>query len=187
VFRSLPRDLPLILSGGSAGGGVAAALAVLACAQGAAPDGVVLHSPWLDQTVSAPSFDVNAASDPLFSREAAELAARLYLQGHDPRDPVASPLLANLADWPPTLVSVGTGEVLRDDAERFSKALAGAGGDCRLMVIAGMDHVAVTRDMAATGAAETFAATVEFIEALLPSRAFQTARGSSRHPGSSPG
>ena len=53
--------------------------------------GWVLLSPWCDLTVSAPSYTVNASTDPLFSAASATEAAALYLQGWDAHDPLVSP------------------------------------------------------------------------------------------------
>ncbi|HMO69202.1 MAG TPA: alpha/beta hydrolase fold domain-containing protein, partial [Novosphingobium sp.] len=161
-----PEGGPVVLVGDSAGGGLAASLALLAQAQAIAVAGLVLLSPWLDLTVTAPSYASNAQSDPLFSRPAAELAADLYLQGHDPRDPLVSPLLADPAAFPPTLVCVGKGEVLHDDAVRFHRKLRQAGVDVTLSVIDGMDHVAVLRGMDLPGARRTFAAVAGFVAGL---------------------
>jgi acetyl esterase/lipase len=161
------EDSPLILSGDSAGGGLAASLALLASADRRRPAGVVLLSPWLDLTVTAPSYDGNAASDPLFSRASAEPAAELYLQGHPARDPLASPLFGQLAGFPPALVSAGDGEVLVDDARSFHAALRAAGASSRLLVTPNMEHVAVTRGLHVPGAAETLAAVATFIDGLL--------------------
>lgn len=154
---------PLIISGDSAGGGLAASLTVLCAAQGVPPNGLVLLSPWLDLTVTSGSYEGNAATDPLFSRTAAKSAAELYLQGVSPKDPLASPLHAALAGFPPTLISVGEGEVLVDDACRFQRALATAGAQAELSLVPGMEHVAVTRGLERAGAAVTFETIVDFI------------------------
>ncbi|PLK27009.1 alpha/beta hydrolase fold domain-containing protein [Novosphingobium sp. TH158] len=164
LVRALAGAGPLFLSGGSAGGGLAAALAGPARGAGIALAGMLLHSPWLDLTITADSYAANADSDALFSRASAEAAAGLYLQGHDPRDPLASPLFADPADFPPLLVTVGSGEVLLDDARAFAARL---GPGARLLVAEGMEHVAVTRAMDATGAGEVFAASADFIRARL--------------------
>lgn len=165
VYRGL--NGPVIVSGDSAGGGLAASLAALLAAESAPPRGVVLLSAWLDLTVSSPAYQSNAASDPLFSYESASAAAELYLQGHAPTDPLASPLFAPLAGYPPTLVSVGSGEVLVEDARRFHDALRVAAVDVRLSEIAGMDHVAVTRGLSLPGAAETFDLVADFVDEVL--------------------
>lgn len=154
---------PLVLSGDSAGGGLAAALAV----QGrVCIDGLVLLSPWLDTTVTAPSFTENT-DDPMFSKESAQAAAGLYLQGQDSRHPLASPLLAPIAAFPPTLISIGLEEALRDDSLRFHDKLTALGGRSELLAIAGMEHVAVVRSLDMPGARETFEAIVAFIDRAI--------------------
>jgi epsilon-lactone hydrolase len=160
-------DGPLIVGGDSAGAGLAASLAVRAAASGGPrTDGLVLLSPWLDLTVSAPAYQANAASDPLFSAESARVAADLYLQGFTSRHPLASPLFAPLVGLPPCLISVGTGEVLTDDSRRLHARLKDAGVDSTLVAIEGMDHVAVVRGMDQPGAAETFEAVADFVERI---------------------
>jgi len=44
--------------------------------------------------------------------------AAAYLQGHSARDPLVSPLLADLAGLPPTLIQAASEEILRDDSRR---------------------------------------------------------------------
>ena len=44
-----------------------------------------------------------------------EGSAAAYLAGRDPRDPLASPLPADLAGLPPLLVQVASGELLLDE------------------------------------------------------------------------
>lgn len=156
-----------ILSGDSAGGGLAASLTALACSHGVAPAGLVLLSAWLDLTVTSPTYETNAATDPLFSRASAEEAAALYLQGASARDPLASPLFAALEGFPATLVNVGRGEVLADDARRFHAALEVAGVAAEFSVIDGMEHVAVVRDEDLTGSRETFEAVCAFVNRLV--------------------
>jgi acetyl esterase/lipase len=167
ALRAEIGDAPLVVGGDSAGGGLAAALGVLSV-HGMAPhiDALVLLSPWLDLTVSSPAYAENA-DDPMFSKEQADIAAELYLQGFDPTHPLASPLLAPVVDFPPTLISVGTGEVLRDDSLRFHERLLAAGVRSELSAIDGMEHVAVVRSMELTGAAETFDAVAEFVDSVL--------------------
>lgn len=155
--------LPLIVSGQSAGGGLAASLAVLAVQAGLPLAGLVLIAPWLDLTITAPSYAGNQASDPMFSPESAAIAADLYLQGEDPRHPLASPLFAPLEGLPPTLIAVGSGEVLYDDAVRFDAGLRAAGVASELLAVPGMEHVAVTRDPGIPGSAQTFARIARFV------------------------
>ncbi|MCB2080514.1 MAG: alpha/beta hydrolase [Novosphingobium sp.] len=168
ALREQVGEAIVLVGGDSAGGGLAASLGVLAAA-GLAPriDGLVLLSPWLDLTVTAPAFAENADTDPMFSEEQANIAAELYLQGFDPEHPLASPLFAPVEGYPPSLISVGTGEVLRDDSLRFHEKLLAAGVRSRLSAIDGMEHVAVVRSPDLTGSAETFDEIVRFIDARL--------------------
>lgn len=167
ALRAEAGDAPLIVGGDSAGAGLAASLGVLSQA-GLAPriDGLVLLSPWLDLSVTAKTYETNAATDPMFSTESASIAADLYLQGGDPGHPLASPLKADLATFPPTLISVGNGEVLLDDSLKFHARLKAIGADVQLSAIDGMEHVAVVRGMDLIGSAETFATVTAFIDTI---------------------
>ncbi len=168
-YAAQDPHLPLIVSGQSAGGGLAASLAVLAAKEGMALAGLVLIAPWLDLTASAPAYERNRASDPLFSPESAGRAAQLYLQGAEARHPLASPLFAPVDGLPPTFIAVGSGEILYDDSARFHERLQQAGVASELLAVEGMEHVAVTRDPAGVGAAETFAAITRFVERICAS------------------
>jgi monoterpene epsilon-lactone hydrolase len=133
---------PVLVGGDSAGGGLATSLVAAALAAGQPlPGGVALFSPWLDLTVSAASYDSRAGTDQLFSARQAGEAAELYLQGGDPRHPLASPLLADLRGFPPTLVFVGSEEVLLDDTLALEGVLAAAGAAVEAHVVEGMQHV----------------------------------------------
>jgi acetyl esterase/lipase len=161
----------IILSGDSAGGGLAASLAALSVTAGVPLAALVLLSPWLDLTLRNSSYEENAATDALFSREAAAEAAALYLQGASAEDPLASPLFANVTGFPPTFIAVGQGEVLAGEGSQFHSRLTSAGVKSRLVVGAGMEHVAVTRGLDLPGAAETFSSLALFIdESLAASR-----------------
>lgn len=159
--------LPLILSGDSAGGGLAAGLIIALGLTTRQIAGLALHSPWLDLSVSTQSYSENAARDPLFSAQAARRSAESYLQGHPAADPRASPTMGRLAGFPPTLITVGTGEVLRDDARIFARRLKAARTDIRLIEIADMDHTAVVRGQTLPGADLALTATADFISGLV--------------------
>jgi acetyl esterase/lipase len=160
-------DEPLIVSGDSAGGGLAAGLAALSGQSGGQLCGLVLLSPWFDLTVTSPSYAGNAAHDPLFSAASARAAAELYLQGAAADGALASPLFGPVSGFPPSYIAVGTGEVLLDDARSMAAKLQAGGVDVHLHQVEGMDHVAVVRGRALTGSAETFAALTAFIDRIL--------------------
>lgn len=144
------------VAGDSAGGGLAAALVVAAASAGAPlPGALLLMSPWLDLTCTSPTFASRAASDELFSLAAARQASEMYLQGHDPRDPLASPLHARLDRWPRTMVMTSTDEVLLQDSLAFAAMLALAGVPVTARFERGVPHAwpAVVPDLAQSIAA----------------------------------
>lgn len=161
------QDQPLLISGDSAGGGLAACLAARSHQCGHKLGGLVLLSPWLDLTVSSGSYQANSRSDPLFSADSAATAAELYLQGRNADDPAASPLFADIAGYPPTYINVGSGEVLLDDARAMAAKLLSAGVPVTLIEVDGMDHVAVTRGPDLSGSVHAFATMAAFIDTIL--------------------
>jgi len=64
--------------------------------------------------------------------------ARLYLGTHDPHDPLASPVYADLAGLPPVRIHVGEDEVLLDDSIRYGESLEAAGGTVEVHTWEGM-------------------------------------------------
>jgi len=66
-----------------------------------------------------------AAVDPLIQKPYLMELAASYLNGADPRTPLASPICADLRGLPPLLIQVGSAETLLDDAVRLS-GVAGA-------------------------------------------------------------
>ena len=66
-----------------------------------------------------------------------ELAPRvvdLCLAGADPRNPYASPLYGDPRGLPPTLLQVGSDEILRDDAVRMAERMREAGCEATLAI-----------------------------------------------------
>ena len=98
-------------------------------------------SPWVDLTNSAASYATRAASDPILSQERVNQLASAYLQGQDPRDPLASPVFADLAGLPPLLIHVGADEVLFDDAVNLHARAQAAGVQVELEIWDEMIHV----------------------------------------------
>jgi acetyl esterase/lipase len=157
----------LLISGDSAGGGLAASVAALAGQNAIRLEGLALLSPWLDLTVTNDTYAVNAASDPLFSADAAQTGAEQYLQGHSSRDPLVSPWLGPVTRFPPVYVNVGVGEVLADDARHLHARLYQAGMPVQLHLIDGMEHVALLRGAALPGSEEAMEALVAFVDRVV--------------------
>jgi acetyl esterase/lipase len=130
VCRALPG--PLILAGDSAGGHLCVKTALQVVVKA-----LVLVSPWVDLEMANWG---SAANDPFETgtrdglvRHALAVAGSL---------PASSLALANdpLGALPPTLVSVGELEILRDDMLAFVEKLRAAGAQCTLHVAKDMPH-----------------------------------------------
>jgi len=133
---------PVFAGGDSAGGGVAAALAVACLQRGTpVPARLVLISPWVDLTQTAGTFASRAETDIMFSKQSGDEASALYLQGHDPRDPLASPQFADVTGFPPTLIFAGGMETLLDDSLELAARIARAGSAVELVVAPDQQHV----------------------------------------------
>jgi acetyl esterase/lipase len=65
----------------------------------------------------------------------------LYLGGVNPRDPLASPLYADLHGLPPLLIQVGSDEALLSDSTSFAERARAVGVDVTLEVWPRMQHV----------------------------------------------
>jgi acetyl esterase/lipase len=133
----------IVISGDSAGGGLALATLVARAAAGRPPlAGAVLLSPWTDLTFSGDSITSEDGRDPMCSRSSLTPSAEAYLGGVvTADDPRVSPLFADLAGLPPLLIHVGEVETLRDDAVRLAARAEAAGTDADLWVAPGMIHV----------------------------------------------
>jgi monoterpene epsilon-lactone hydrolase len=128
--------------GDSAGGGLTLSLLLKLRDTGLPlPAAAAAISPWTDLALSGLSFEANARSDPLISTEQARRFVECYLAGADPRTPYASPLYGEPAGLPPTLIQVGSDEVLRDDAVRMARGMRAAGCRVTLEIWPRMPHV----------------------------------------------
>ena len=132
----------LAVGGDSAGGGLALAALLRAREEGLAmPAAVIALSPWTDLTCESPTYESRRQADPMIEKSGITAMAELYLHGADPRNPLASPLFADLTGLPPLLIQVGNDEVLLDDAREIERRARAAGVDARLEVWERMFHV----------------------------------------------
>jgi len=132
----------MVISGDSAGGGLTmATLIALRDAGEALPACAVPISPWVEMEAVSESWTTRAEADPMVHIEGLKLMADWYLNGQDPRAPLASPLHADLSGLPPLLVQVGDAEVLLDDSTRLVEKAKAAGVDATCDVIPDGIHV----------------------------------------------
>jgi len=131
----------LAVGGDSAGGNLAAGVALRARADGPALAGQLLVYPNTDQLADDPS--MRAADDPfLFNRHSVDWYRRHYLANPgDAANPLASPLRAqSLAGLPPALVITAEFDPLRDQGEAYARRLAREGVQVELSRYPGMAH-----------------------------------------------
>ena len=132
----------IVIAGDSAGGGLTVAtLLALREAGLPLPAAGVCISPWVDLTCSGASYQSKAAVDPIVRQAGVAEMARAYLGSTDPRNPLASPLFADLRGLPPLLIHVGGDEVLLDDAVALAERAKAAGVDATLEEYDRMVHV----------------------------------------------
>ena len=135
----------IVVVGDSAGGGLTLALLSALAANKAKetvqPAGAAVMSPWTDLALTGDSFETRAEADPIFTRGVLQGFADMYVQGHDAKNPMASPLYARLRNLPPIRIDVGDDEVLLADSIRYADRARTAGVQVTLSVWEGMPHV----------------------------------------------
>ena len=130
------------VAGDSAGGGLAVATLLAARDKGLAlPAAGWCISPWTDMEGLGESIVSKAAEDPMVQKDGLLKLAALYLNGADPKSPLAAPIHADLAGLPPLLIQVGTRETLLDDARRLKAKAETAGVPVAYEEADGMIHV----------------------------------------------
>ena len=135
-----PRKITL--AGDSAGGGlVLSSLVALRYAGEPMPAAGIPISAWTDMEATGKSMITNAEADTWVDRESLLKIAKVYLNGKDPRAPLASPLHADLRGLPPLLMQVGGVEVLLDDTNALAERAREAGVAVEVEVWDDMPHV----------------------------------------------
>ncbi|MBM6405817.1 alpha/beta hydrolase [Phycicoccus sp. CSK15P-2] len=123
----------MAVAGDSAGGNLAAVVAQVLRDHGM-PN--IRHQalvyPATDLTLSSPSLHEHANA-PILTRRSVHAYLDHYLPpGHDPRDPLVSPLFGDLTGLPPALVQTADVDPIRDDGLRYAEALEAAGVPVRV-------------------------------------------------------
>ncbi|MGX1096420.1 alpha/beta hydrolase [Amorphus sp. MBR-141] len=141
IDTGLPASA-IAFAGDSAGGGLAVATLLSARSAGLPmPGATVLLSPWLDMEATGETYESRAAVDPMTQRDKILLMARTYLgRAGDHRDPLASPVHADLAGLPPMLIHVGDHETILDDSRVFAARARAADVSVTVSVFEEMIH-----------------------------------------------
>jgi epsilon-lactone hydrolase len=133
----------IVVAGDSAGGGLVVTTMLLARERGVAlPAAGMAISPWFDFEATGASYGQNEAKDVLLGdREFGLRLAGMFLgDGGDPRDPLVSPLHADLSGLPPLYIQASNDEVLVDDSRAFAERAQQAGVEVRLDLFDGQQH-----------------------------------------------
>ena len=137
----LAKDI--IVSGDSCGANLALALALRIKEENKQqlPSALILMSPFLDLTLTGESLRYNQKHDDLLSIEALESGIDFYVPKNMDRSlPPLSPIFGDFAGLPPTLVQIGSKEILLSDAQRFEEKAKAAGVQVNYKLYTGMWH-----------------------------------------------
>lgn len=145
--------IPMLVSGDSAGGNLAAALAILARDRGGpAIDGQILLYPVTDGRRSHPSYTERGTGG-LLSAADMEWFWNHYAPGNTALDPLASPLLhPDLTGLPPTVLVTAEFDPLRDEGSEYAARLRDAGVACKVLHFDDLPHGFLTSYMLAPSA-----------------------------------
>lgn len=132
----------LVFAGDSAGGSLTVSVMVHARDAGLPlPAGGVAISPWADLEHTGSSMTSRHGIDPLCTKDALDVQARIFLAGAAANSPDASPVFADVSGLPPILVQIGENEVMLSGAMRLATHLAENRVRTTLEVWPGMFHV----------------------------------------------
>ncbi|MGB3809499.1 MAG: alpha/beta hydrolase [Parvibaculum sp.] len=132
----------IAIAGDSAGGGltVATLLAIRDAGLEQPACGFCI-SPWVDMEVTGNSMTTQAAVDPMVQKDGLLGMAAAYLNGANPRTPLAAPIHADFRGIAPLLIQVGAAETLLDDSTRLASVAGAADVEVNLQIWPEMIHV----------------------------------------------
>jgi len=146
VYRALIADgyaaEKIVIAGDSAGGGLTmATLLSLRETGDPLPAAACLLSPWLDLASTGESMTRRAHRDPWFEPEDMPIIASHYCDKSMFKQPLVSPVYADLSGLPPLYIQVGEDEILLSDSTRTADKVREAGGKVDIEIWPDMWHV----------------------------------------------
>jgi salicylate hydroxylase len=105
------------------------------------PAGIIGVCPFVDLTLRGPSVAKFAGDDPAANKDMLAYLGASYFQGHEPTDPLVSPLHGDLAGLPPMFLTASDGEVLLSDTTRLVERAQKAGVDVTSRIVEDSVHV----------------------------------------------
>jgi acetyl esterase/lipase len=146
VFKGL-KDMGISLKdvvayGDSSGANlVAAATLKMRDEQIGVPAAVIFWSGWMDLTLSGDTCSTLEAQDPILSIDSLRKCALAYAPQQEHTNPLVSPLFGDFTKgFPPTLIQVGTKEMLASDSIRLFTKLKAARQDVEFDMQEGVWH-----------------------------------------------
>ena len=139
----------VVVVGDSAGGNLALELVLnLRDEKKELPCAVVTMSPWADLAAEGESYKTNVHKDPMFGYKESvdkeldvEDLVRIYAGDEDLHNPKLSPMYAEFDGFCPTLIQVGTAEILYSESVSVAEKMEKVGVDVTLTEYSGMWHV----------------------------------------------
>jgi epsilon-lactone hydrolase len=156
----------IAMYGDSAGGGLVASSVLKMRDEGIGiPSAIVLWSPWTDVSRTGDTYSTLKRADPFISEIMLKNMGDAYANLTDQKNPYVSPVYGNFAKgFPPTMIQVGTKEVLLSDSVRLYQSLDQADIPVKLDVYEGMPHVFQTSLNDTTESTLAISKTIEFIK-----------------------
>ncbi len=104
------------------------------------PACLVLLSPGLDATFTGESYIINKEKDVILSLDTIEFYMKAYVQKYDKKNPLISPVFADLHGLPPILIHVGSDELMLSTSQILHEKALKSGVDSHLFVGKEMWH-----------------------------------------------
>jgi epsilon-lactone hydrolase len=159
----------IAMYGDSAGGGLVASSVLKMRDEGIGiPSALVLWSPWTDVSGTGDTYSTLKWADPFISEIMLKNMGGAYADPTDQKKPYVSPVYGNFTKgFPPTLIQVGTKEIILSDSVRLYQSLDQAGIPVKLDVYEGMPHVFQTILNNTTESDLAISKTIEFLREYL--------------------
>ncbi len=173
VWKAALKTTPaknMAIFGTSAGGALTLEMVLKAKELGLPlPAAIAPGTPMSDVTKVGDTFHTNAMVDNvLVSPDGfCDAGAKVYANGHDMKDPLLSPVYGDMKNFPPTILTSGTRDLLLSNTVRVHRKLRQAGVEAVLQVYEGMSHAHYVRDDTAPESKEAFEEIAGFFDKHL--------------------
>ena len=136
------KNAKIHIVGDSAGGGLGLALLqYLKEEKIKMPEKCVWIAPWADLELKNPSIEDNKHVDYVLAKTRMQLAAKGYANGLPLNHLFISPINADFGQFPPTLIQVGTNDILLDDSKILAEKMKKANVEVTLKIWENVPHL----------------------------------------------